>query len=179
MVSATSKKLSQEGRRLANLHAAEGPAASPAVDPITQRRRIALVAHDSQKEKLAGWVRRQRTRLIQHELFATAHTADVITATLNVPVFRLLSGPLGGDQQIGCRIAESRIDMLVFFWDPFGIHPHDCDVKALLRLAAAYNIPNACNEATADCIISTLTEVSSGNKGNGVEAKGQVNRGSR
>jgi methylglyoxal synthase len=125
---------------------------------ISNRKRIALVAHDNQKEKLARWASRQRERLVEHELYATAHTADVIAATLNVPVFRLLSGPLGGDQQIGSRIAESRIDVLVFFWDPFGVHPHDCDVKALLRLAAAYNIPNACNEATADCIISALGE---------------------
>jgi methylglyoxal synthase len=121
--------------------------------PLLNRKRIALVAHDNQKEKLARWASRQRQRLVEHELYATAHTADVIAATLNVPVFRLLSGPLGGDQQIGSRIAESRIDLLVFFWDPFGVHPHDSDVKALLRLAAAYNIPNACNEATADCII--------------------------
>jgi methylglyoxal synthase len=125
---------------------------------ITNRKRIALVAHDDQKDKLARWASRQRERLVEHELYATAHTADVIAATLNVPVFSLLSGPLGGDQQIGSRIAESRIDVLVFFWDPFGVHPHDCDVKALLRLAAVYNIPNACNEATADCIISALDE---------------------
>jgi methylglyoxal synthase len=124
----------------------------------TDRKRIALVAHDNQKEKLARWATRQSARLVEHELYATAHTADVIAAALNVPVFRLLSGPLGGDQQIGSRIAESKIDVLVLFWDPFGVQPHDCDVKALLRLAAAYNIPNACNEATADCIISALGE---------------------
>jgi methylglyoxal synthase len=122
----------------------------------TSRKRIALVAHDNQKEKLARWALRQRARLIEHELYATAHTADLIAATLNVPVVRLLSGPLGGDQQIGSRIAESRIDVLLFFWDPLGLQAHDCDVKALLRLAAAYNIPNACNEVTADCIISAL-----------------------
>ena len=122
----------------------------------TGRKGIALVAHDSQKDKLAGWASRQRARLIEHDLYATAHTADLIAATLNVPVCRLLSGPLGGDQQIGSRIAESRIDVLVFFWDPLALQAHDCDVKALLRLAAAYNIPNASNEATADCIISAL-----------------------
>ena len=86
--------------------------------PLLNRKRIALVAHDNQKEKLARWASRQRQRLVEHELYATAHTADVIAATLKVPVFRLLSGPLGGDQQIGSRIAESRIDVLVFFWDP-------------------------------------------------------------
>ena len=122
----------------------------------TSRKRIALVAHDNQKEKLAHWASKQRARLIEHELYATAHTADVIAATLNVPVVRLLSGPLGGDQQIGSRIAESRIDVLLFFWDPLGLQAHDCDVKALLRLAAAYNIPSASNEATADCVISAL-----------------------
>jgi methylglyoxal synthase len=138
------------------LDASVRTAGAERVCPATSRKRIALVAHDNQKTKLAGWAARQRARLIEHELYATAHTADLIAATLNVPVFRLLSGPLGGDQQIGSRIAESRIDALVFFWDPFGLQPHDCDVKALLRLATAYNIPNACNEATADCIISGL-----------------------
>jgi methylglyoxal synthase len=139
-----------------NLLAAEGERVPRSNCLITNRKRIALVAHDKQKERLADWASRQRVRLIEHELYATAHTADVIAATLNVPVFRLLSGPLGGDQQIGSRIAESRIDVLVFFWDPLGLQPHDCDVKALLRLAAAYNIPNASNEATADCILSAL-----------------------
>jgi methylglyoxal synthase len=139
-----------------NLRTAEGQSARASACLITSRKRIALVAHDNQKEKLARWASRQRARLIEHELYATAHTADVIAATLNVPVFRLLSGPLGGDQQIGSLIAESRIDVLVFFWDPLGLQPHDSDVKALLRLAAAYNIPNACNEATADCIISAV-----------------------
>ena len=138
------------------LRIAERQRLPPSASLTTNRKRIALVAHDNQKEKLARWASRQRARLIEQELYATAHTADVIAATLNVPVFRLLSGPLGGDQQIGSRIAESRIDVLIFFWDPLGLQPHDCDVKALLRLAAAYNIPNACNEATADCIISAL-----------------------
>jgi methylglyoxal synthase len=143
-----------------NPPAAEGRRPPQLTRLIATRKKIALVAHDSQKEKLACWVSRQKARLIEHELYATAHTADVIAAILNVPVFRLLSGPLGGDQQIGSRIAESRVDVLVFFWDPLGIHAHDCDVKALLRLATVYNIPNACNEATADCIISALDAVS-------------------
>ena len=124
--------------------------------PIPNRKRIALVAHDNRKEALAFWALKQRARLIEHELYATAHTADMVAAALNAPVFRFLSGPLGGDQQIGSRIAESKIDVLVFFWDPLALQPHDCDVKALLRLATAYNIPSACNEATADCIISAL-----------------------
>jgi methylglyoxal synthase len=103
----------------------------PSTCLATSRKGIALVAHDNQKDKLAGWASRQRARLIEHDLYATAHTADLIAATLNVPVCRLLSGPLGGDQQIGSRIAESRIDVLVFFWDPLGLQVHDCDVKAL------------------------------------------------
>jgi methylglyoxal synthase len=157
LVRGTPKSVSDEGMGPdSNLRTAEGQSARASACLITSRKRIALVAHDNQKEKLARWASRQRARLIEHELYATAHTADVIAATLNVPVFRLLSGPLGGDQQIGSLIAESRIDVLVFFWDPLGLQPHDSDVKALLRLAAAYNIPNACNEATADCIISAV-----------------------
>ena len=123
---------------------------------IPSRKRIALVAHENRKEQLASWTSKHRARLIEHELYATSRTADIIAETLNAPVFRLLSGPLGGDQQIGSRIAESKIDVLIFFWDPLGHQPHDSDVKALLRLATAFNIPNACNEATADCIISSL-----------------------
>jgi methylglyoxal synthase len=123
---------------------------------IPDRKRIALIAHDSQKERMGNWALKQKARLIEHELYATNHTADLITASLQVPVFRFLSGPLGGDQQIGSRIAESGIDILIFFWDPLKPQPHDCDVKALLRLAAVYNIPNAGNEATADCIVGSL-----------------------
>jgi methylglyoxal synthase len=125
---------------------------------IRSRKRIALVAHDNQKERMARWALKQKTRLLEHELYATSHTADVVATALNTPVVRLLSGPLGGDQQIGSRIAESKIDVLVFFWEPLILQPHDCDVKVLLRLATAYNIPNACNEATADCIISALAK---------------------
>ena len=128
----------------------------PLTPPIPSRKRIALVAHDNRKEQLAAWALKHRTRLIEHELYATSDTADVIAEALNAPVFRLLSGPLGGDQQIGSRIAESKIDLLIFFWDPLGHQTHDFNVKTLLRLATAYNIPNASNEATADCIISSL-----------------------
>ena len=124
---------------------------------VPSRKRIALVAHDNRKEEMARWALKNRARLIDHELYATAHTADIIGEELSTPVFRFLSGPLGGDQQIGSRIAESKIDVLIFFWDPLALQPHDSDVRALLRLATAYNIPNACNEATADCIISSLS----------------------
>jgi methylglyoxal synthase len=105
---------------------------------------------------LASWALKHRTQLIRHELYATSCTADIIAEALNTPVLRLLSGPLGGDRQIGSRIAESKIDVLIFFWDPLGHQPYGADVKTLLRLATAFNIPNAYNEATADCIISSL-----------------------
>jgi methylglyoxal synthase len=133
----------------------EKPSPHPLTRLIPSRKRIALVAHDNRKEQLASWALKHRTRLIEHELYATSHTADIIAEALDAPVFRLLSGPLGGDQQIGSRIAESKIDVLIFFWDPLGHQPHDSDVRALLRLAIAYNIPNAWNEVTADCIISS------------------------
>jgi methylglyoxal synthase len=129
--------------------------------PIASRKRIALVAHDNQKERMSCWASKQKTRLLEHELYATSHTAEVIARVLNTRVFRLLSGPLGGDQQIGSRIAESKIDVLVFFWDPLALQPHDCDVKALLRLATVYNIPTACNEATADCIMASFSTADS------------------
>ena len=151
-----------DGARLSGSNGASGvrdPEKSslhPLTRPIPSRKRIALAAHDNRKEQLASWTLKHRTRLIQHELYATRHTADVIADALNASVFRLLSGPLGGDQQIGSRIAESKIDVLIFFWDPLGHQPHHSDLKALLRLATAYNIPNAYNEATADCIISSL-----------------------
>ena len=134
----------------------EKPLPPPLTGLIPSRKRIALVAHENRQEQLASWALKHRTRLIEQELYATSHTADIISDALSVPVFRLLSGPLGGDQQIGSRIAESKIDVLIFFWDPLGHQPHDSDAKALLRLATAFNIPNACNEATADCIISSL-----------------------
>jgi methylglyoxal synthase len=163
LVRGTPKSVSNAGICLdSNLRLGEVQYLPPSTCVASSRKGIALVAHDSQKDKLAGWASRQRARLIEHDLYATAHTADLIAATLNVPVCRLLSGPLGGDQQIGSRIAESRIDVLVFFWDPLGLQAHDCDVKALLRLAAAYNIPNASNEATADCIISALATKTQG-----------------
>jgi MGS-like domain len=107
----------------------EKPSPHPLTRLIPSRKRIALVAHDNRKEQLASWTLKHRTRLIEHELYATSHTADIIAKALNAPVFRLLSGPLGGDQQIGSRIAESKIDVLIFFWDPLGHQPHDSDVK--------------------------------------------------
>jgi len=121
--------------------------------PLTSR--IALIAHDNKKGDITEWARFNRALLAQHELIATGTTGEVLSRELDLPVQRLRSGPLGGDQQIGARIAEGEIDMLVFFWDPLEPQPHDPDVKALLRLAVLWNIPVACNRASADFLISS------------------------
>jgi methylglyoxal synthase len=116
---------------------------------------MALVAHDHKKSELLDWARFNRATLAEHTLHATGTTGAMIERELDLPVHRFLSGPVGGDQQIGARIAEGRIDMLVFFWDPLEPQPHDPDVKALLRLGAVWNIPMACNRASADLMISS------------------------
>jgi methylglyoxal synthase len=122
---------------------------------ILPRKRIALIAHDHCKADLLDWARFNRGTLAAHDLFATGSTGTLIISELDLPVTRFMSGPLGGDQQAGAAIVEGRLDLVIFFWDPLQPQPHDVDVKALLRVAVVYNIPIACNRATADFILSS------------------------
>lgn len=122
---------------------------------LPQRKRIALVAHDGRKDDLLDWAEYNREALSRHELFGTGGTGSLISEVTGLKVQRFLSGPLGGDQQIGAAIATDQIDVLVFFWDPLEAQPHDPDVKALLRLAVLHNLPTASNRATADFLISS------------------------
>ena len=128
-----------------------GPAAAA---PVRQRN-IALVAHDRRKQDLREWARFNRGVLAQHCLYATGTTGRLLHEEIGLPVTCFQSGPLGDDQQIGGRIADGESDLLVFLWDPMESQPHEHDVKALLRIAVVWNIPVACNRATADFLISS------------------------
>lgn len=126
-----------------------------AIRTLQARKRIALIAHDGKKTEMLEWATRWKDTLSRHELLGTGTTAGRLRNELGLPVEGLMSGPLGGDQQIGARIAEQALDVLIFFWDPFAPQPHDPDVKALLRLAALWNVPVACNAASADFVLSS------------------------
>lgn len=119
------------------------------------RKKIALIAHDNRKGDLLEWATFNRNLLAQHDVYATGTTGKLLERELAMEISKLQSGPLGGDQQIGAMIAAGDIDFLIFFWDPLEPHPHDPDVKALLRLAVVWNIPIACNRASADFMFSS------------------------
>ncbi len=122
---------------------------------LPERKTIALVAHDHRKNDLLDWIRYNIPVLAEHDLVATGTTGSLIESECGLKTRRFQSGPLGGDQQIGSEISIGKIDVLIFFWDPLLAQPHDPDVKALLRLSVIYNVPTACNRATADFMISS------------------------
>jgi methylglyoxal synthase len=122
---------------------------------LDRRKRIALVAHDHKKDELIEWALFNRGTLSKHRLYATGTTGAMLENALDQSVTKLQSGPLGGDMQIGAMIAEGKLDVLIFFWDPMEAQPHDPDIKALLRVAVTWNILIACDRATADFILSS------------------------
>ena len=122
---------------------------------MQQTKRIAIIAHNNKKNDVLEWAKFNKFFLAQHELYATGTTGKLLEQEIGVPVHKLQSGPLGGDQQIGAKISMQEIDILIFFWDPLEQQPHDPDVKALLRIAVVWNIPIACNRASADFLISS------------------------
>jgi methylglyoxal synthase len=118
-------------------------------------KKIALVAHDNKKHDLVEWAEYNKVLLAHHKIYATGTTGTILEKELGLKIKKLQSGPLGGDQQIGAKIVDNEIDFLIFFWDPLEPQPHDPDVKALLRMAIVWNIPIACNRASADFMISS------------------------
>lgn len=127
----------------------------PIVRKMSASKRIALVAHDNKKSELIEWAIYNKTALSGHRLYGTGTTGKLLEQALSQSVSKFLSGPLGGDQQIGARIAEGKIDVLIFFWDPMEAQPHDPDIKALLRLGVTWNIPIANNRASADFLLTS------------------------
>jgi methylglyoxal synthase len=123
--------------------------------PMEHDKKIALIAHDNKKQDLLEWAKYNRDLLAHHNVFATGTTGQVLERVLGIPITKFQSGPLGGDQQISAKIVNNEIDFLIFFWDPLEPMPHDPDIKALLRMAVVWNIPIACNRATADFMISS------------------------
>ncbi|MFL5733793.1 MAG: methylglyoxal synthase [Chloroflexia bacterium] len=119
------------------------------------KKRIALVAHDGKKQDLLEWAIFNKGLLVEHELYATGTTGRLLEQELDTAVHKLQSGPLGGDQQIGAMIANQELDLLIFFWDPLQSQPHETDVKALIRIAVVWNVPVACNRASADFMIAS------------------------
>jgi methylglyoxal synthase len=122
---------------------------------VLPKRNIGLVAHDNKKDDLVEWVDFNRGTLSLHNLYATGNTGQRIMGKTGLKITLLKGGPYGGDMELGALITNGKLDYLIFFWDPLQAHPHDVDVKALLRIAVLYNVPTACNRATADLIISS------------------------
>jgi len=122
---------------------------------LPKTKHIALVAHDGKKQPLKDWCVKHKDLLSKHTLYGTGTTGNLIEKATDLPVKKLLSGPMGGDQQLGAKIAEHEIHILIFFWDPLASQPHDPDIKALLRLATVWNIPVACTEASADMLLTS------------------------
>jgi methylglyoxal synthase len=123
---------------------------------MAKKRNVALIAHDNLKASMVDWGRVHLKKLKAYKLFATGTTGSRLEKELGLKITKFKSGPLGGDQQIGAKIVEDGIDLVVFFWDPLAPHSHDVDVKALLRIAAVYNVPIACNRASADLMIASI-----------------------
>ncbi len=123
--------------------------------PMTGTKNVVLIAHDSRKQDLLEWVQYNVPVLREHRMFATGTTGALIEGATGLPIHRFRSGPFGGDQQVGAKIAEGELDVVIFFWDPLEPQPHDPDVKALLRIAVLYNVPTACNRATADFLVAS------------------------
>jgi methylglyoxal synthase len=119
-------------------------------------KKVVLIAHDNLKSSMVEWAKGQIEKLKTFQLFATGTTGTRIEKELGLPILKFKSGPLGGDQQIGAKISEGEVDLVVFFWNPMAPHPHDVDVKALLRIAVVYNIPLACNWSSADLILNSI-----------------------